>query len=45
MVARTLTHVSGEVIIELGNMQPSQQMCSKARVGAPFSSRIHNPAA
>ena len=28
MVASIFTHVSGEVIMALGNMQPSQQICS-----------------
>ena len=36
--------VLGSCMVALGNMHPSQQMCRKASVGSPASSRSQNPA-
>src|SRR6476659_3370532 len=40
-----LFHVCGSSIVLFENMQPSQLMCRVLRVGSPFSSRNHKPAA
>jgi hypothetical protein len=44
IVARMPFHVAGFIIVSLGNMQPSQQMCWNFSVTFPLTSRIQNPA-
>src|SRR4051812_42411771 len=44
IAASTSRHVFGFIMVAFGNMQPSQQMCSKAPVGLPASSRSQAPA-
>src|SRR5580658_2639405 len=41
IVRRTSFQIFWSSMTELGNMHPSQQICSKARVGFPLSSSIH----
>lgn len=44
IVLRMSFQVCGFIIVALGNMQPSQQMCWKALDGCPSPPRIQKPA-